>query len=338
MSIKLLSTDKFGIKTFSLEDGCGNYAEVITYGARIHRLCLKNKEGILTEVLAGFDNAEGYMGDNPYFNAVIGRVANRIGKGEFTLGGKRYSLFKNDVNNHLHGGKEGFDRKIWDGEIVGDTLVLSRISPDGEEGYPSDLVVSVGYTFKNGELKIEYKALARGLTLCSLTNHAYFNLSGFEKDVLETLIRINSDRITEIDDELIPTGNYVDIKNTVYDFSKGKTIGQDLKKKDKFLDIAGGYDFNYVLNHQEGKPVAEAYSPSSGIKMEVFTDMPCMQLYTGNFLEGLEGRKIYTKHSAFCMETQLFPNACNVESFPQVTLEKGELFQSETVYKFSICD
>lgn len=338
MSIKLISTDRFGIKTYRLDDEKGNFAEIISYGARIHRLCVKNRRGKLVEVLAGFDSAKEYLGDNPYFNAVIGRVANRIGGAEFSLDGQHYTLFKNDGNNHLHGGKEGFDRKMWDSEIADGALVLSRFSPHGEEGYPSDLFITVKYTFRNGELQIEYNAKADNTTLCNLTNHAYFNLSGFEKNVLEEIVFIDSTRITAIDDQLIPNGDILDISDSSYDFSKRKAIGKDIFDSGKFLDTADGYDFNYVLDGTGYRLVADAYSPCSGIKMEVFTDMPCMQFYTGNFLNGLVGRKLYTKHSAFCMETQLYPNACNIEHFPSVTLKKGEFFKSKTSYKFSVCE
>lgn len=318
-------------------------AEIINYGARIHKLFVKDINGVSQDIVAGFDEMEGFMGDNPYFNATIGRVANRIGGGKFTLNGKEYTLYNNDNDiNHLHGGKEGFDRKIFDSEIIEENgvqkLKFTYLSVDGEEGYPGNLQVEVKYSITNdSELNIEYLANTDADTLCSLTNHAYFNLSGnFDEGILDHYVKIKASGITLIDDGLIPDGAILNVKNTVFDFNEYKTIGQDINSNDPMLKICGGYDVNFVLKNDLTSSVAEAYSTKSKIKMEVYTVEPCMQLYTGNFLDGLKGKTTYYKNAAFCMETQGYPNACNVPSFKSMELKKGETYKTNTTYKFSL--
>lgn len=334
MSVKLYSS-KNGIELYELKNANGMVATVTNYGARIVTLKPFDKNGNAVDVLAGFDTPEGFMGDNPYFNAVIGRVCNRIGGAKFSLNGKEYNLFKNDGNNHLHGGKEGFDRKIWKGEIDGEKLAMRYTSNDMEEGYPSALDVCVTYSLddENG-FNIEYTAFTDGDTLCSLTNHAYFNLDGDFVTNHNHEVYINSRFISDIDDELIPSGKNVDIKDTVYDFKKPKKIGKDIAADGKYLKIGGGYDFNYVLDN-DGLAVASAYSDKTGIFMEVFTDRPCMQFYSGNFLDGIKGKKTYGHQSAFCMETQGYPNAVNV-GYPSCELKKGETYHTKTRYVFSV--
>jgi len=336
MSVKFLKRES-GVDFYELSDGILT-AEIITYGARIFRLFVPTASGEKIDVVAGFDSAEKYMGEeNPYFNAVIGRVANRIGGAKFTLDGKDYTLFKNDGNNHLHGGKEGFDRKNWTALIKEkeDELSLNYVSKEGEEGYPHNLLVTVTYKVANGALTIDYKATADGDTLCALTNHAYFNLEGDFLTNHDHLVYINSTRLTDIDGELIPHGEILDIKGSCYDFSTPKKIGQDINAKDRGMVIAGGYDFNYIFDNTQ-QPVAYAYAEKTGVKMEVYTDQPCMQFYSGNFLAGTKGKKIYNKQSAFCMETQGYPNACNVQSFPSMVLKEGETYHTQTTYKFTI--
>lgn len=337
MSVKAIN--KPGeIALYEIENKAGMRLQVTSYGARIHKILIKDKNGNVIDVVAGFETPEGFFGDNPYFNAVIGRVANRIGDAKFTLNGKEYALYKNDGNNSLHGGKEGFDRKIWqagpDGE---DGVKMTYFSPDGEEGYPGNLNVAVTYRLTDeNEVCIAYEATSDQDTICSLTNHAYFNLDGDFSTVLDHEVFIDSDKITTIDGTLIPHGDFTRIKGTAYDFSVPKKIGKDIKTDDFMLNIARGYDFNYVLNNDLIHPVATAYSSKSGVKMSVFTDRPCMQLYTGNFLDGSKGKKTYGYQSAFCMETQGYPNACNVPSFPPITLKKGERYSARTSYKFTI--
>lgn len=337
MSVEYIGKTNGGIEIYELVNASGMRARIINYGARIASLLVKDRKGNLVEVLAGFDDPDGFLGDNPYFDAVIGRVANRIGGAKFGLNGKTYELYKNDGNNHLHGGREGFDRKLWDAQIVGNALKLSYISKDGEENYPATLSVTVEYELCDDDsLSIKYYANSDRDTLCSLTNHAYFNLDGDFQSVLDHEVYINSKFVTAIDKELIPTGELLDIRGTAYDFSNPKKIGRDIQTDDFMLNVANGYDFNYVLDNDGESAVASAYSQKSGIKMSVYTDRACMQLYTGNFLEGLKGRKTYGFRSAFCMETQGYPNACNVASFPSMVLKKGETYTAYTKYKFEI--
>lgn len=338
MKTTYVSKSPKGIELYELENDKGVKAQIITYGARIAKLFVPNKNGEMIDVVAGFDTPDGFLGENPYFNAVIGRVGNRIGGATFTLGGKKYDLFKNDGNNHLHGGKCGFDSRIWDATILdGASLKLERVSQDGEEGYPGNLKVSVTYTLTNeNSLVLEYEATCDKDTICSLTNHAYFNLDGDFESVLEHEVIIDANYLTAVDDELIPHGELKDVRETAFDFTKEKKIGKDIKADEHMLKIARGYDFNYVLNGKGFRKVASARSEKSGVKMDVFTDRACMQFYTGNFLEGIAGKKVYDYQSAFCMETQGYPNACNVPSFESMTLEKDKKYQAKTEYKFSV--
>lgn len=338
MKTTYVSKSPKGIELYELENDNGVKAQIITYGARIAKLFVPNKNGEMIDVVAGFDTPDGFLGENPYFNAVIGRVGNRIGGATFTLGGKKYDLFKNDGNNHLHGGKCGFDSRIWNATILdGASLKLERVSQDGEEGYPGNLKVSVKYTLTNeNSLVLEYEATCDKDTICSLTNHAYFNLDGDFESVLEHEVIIDANYLTAVDDELIPHGELKDVRETAFDFTKEKKIGKDIKADEHMLKIARGYDFNYVLNGKGFRKVASARSEKSGVKMDVFTDRACMQFYTGNFLEGIVGKKVYDYQSAFCMETQGYPNACNVPSFESMTLEKDKKYQAKTEYKFSV--
>lgn len=338
MKTTYVSKSPNGIELYELENDNGVKAQIITYGARIAKLLVPNKNGEMIDVVAGFDTPDGFLGENPYFNAVIGRVGNRIGGATFTLGGKKYNLFKNDGNNHLHGGKCGFDSRIWNATILdGASLKLERVSQDGEEGYPGNLKVSVTYTLTNeNSLVLEYEATCDKDTICSLTNHAYFNLDGDFESVLEHEVIIDANYLTAVDDELIPHGELKDVRETAFDFTKEKKIGKDIKADEHMLRIARGYDFNYVLNGKGFRKVASARSEKSGVKMDVFTDRACMQFYTGNFLKGIVGKKVYDYQSAFCMETQGYPNACNVPSFESMTLEKDKKYQAKTEYKFSV--
>ncbi len=339
MNARFLEKTKSGIGVYELENDNGMRAQFINYGARIHRLFAPDKNGDPTDVVAGFDDPDGYRNDRgTYFNAVIGRVGNRIGGAAFELDGKTYKLFANDGKNHLHGGREGFDKKLWDVELSSESCIaFSYLSKDGEEGYPGNLRVKVIYELTNdNELKITYEAASDADTLCSLTNHAYFNLDGDFESALGHEVFINAQYLTAVDEELIPTGELIDIKDTPFDFSQGKTIGRDINVDESLLKIArGGYDFNYVLRGGDGA-AATAYSPRSGIFMSVFTDRPCMQFYTGNFLDGFVGKTAYPYQCAFCMETQGYPNACNIAGFPSIELKAHDLYRTQTTYAFDI--
>lgn len=338
MKAKKIDTTKGGIQLYEITNDNGMSVQLITYGARIYKLFVPSKDGKLIDVVAGFNYPDFFKEDNPYFNAVIGRVGNRIGGAKFSLNGKEYNLYKNDGNNHLHGGQEGFDRKIWNAEIIdGEKVKFSRLSLDGEENYPGNLNVSVIYSLDNDNtLKLEYEATCDEDTLCSLTNHAYFNLSGEWDTILDHEVFIASSKLTDVDSELIPTGGLKEIKNTPFDFSEAKKIGKDIKEDDELLKKGNGYDFNFVLDNNKKDAVASAYSEKSGILMSVYTDRPCMQFYTGNFLDGLKGKATYNFQSAFCMETQGYPNACNIDTFPSMVLKKGKKFSTYTKYKFEV--
>ncbi len=339
MSTKLLRAEQ-DIQLYELRSDAGIVVQILNYGARIHKLLVLDKNGDYRDIVAGFDNLADYKGDNPYFNAVIGRVANRIGSAHFVLNGKDYRLFANDGPNHLHGGKVGFDKKLWQAEIPSadeSRLILKYFSKNGEEGYPGSLEVSVEYSLvNNNELSIKYSATTDSETYCNLTNHAYFNLDGTFESIHDHIITINSSSLTDVDDSLIPTGVIFDVTGTPYDFRRPKRVGEDIGSESPLMKKAGGYDFNYILEPNESKIAASAYSPKSGILMTVYTDAPCLQFYSGNFLDGVEGKKLYKKQSAFCMETQSYPNACNIESFPTNKLRKGERYFTETKYVFSV--
>lgn len=335
MTIQLIEQVN-NIKCFRLSDEKGQFADILNYGGRIHKLCVFNKEGELIDVVVGFNGIEEYQNSNPYFNAVIGRVANRIGGASFTIDGKVYKLNANENGNQLHGGFSGFDSKIFDSEITDNALVLSYTSPDGEEGYPCNLYVKVKYSFNNGSLKLEYSAKSDGDTHCNLTNHAYFNLDGnFENPIYDTELYLNASRMLEIDDSLIPTGNILDITNTPCDFKKVKPIGQDINCDYKPLKQGGGYDFAFILDNNDGV-VASAYSKKSGILLETYTDAPSIQFYSGNFLDGIDGKKKINYRGAFCLETQGYPSACNIRAFPSTLLKKGDEFHRTTIYTFSL--
>lgn len=340
MEAKKLGQSATGIETYELSNDFGMRVQIITFGARIHRLFVPDRNNKEVDIVAGFDEVEGYRTENPYFNAVIGRVANRIGGAEFFLNGKSYKLYDNDNGNCLHGGNVGFDSRIWDCKSckIKDgipTLELQYISEAGEEGFPGSVSVTVVYTLTKTGLGIEYFAQTEETTPCNLTNHAYFNLDGDFETIKDHFVFINSSKMTAVDEKLIATGDFIEVQGTPFDFRTSKKIGADIQVKDRLFEIAGGgYDFNYVLNGNT-VPAAYAYSEKSGIKMTVITDRPCMQFYTGNFLDGkIKGKKNFGYQSAFCMETQGYPNACNIEKFPSIIIDRNKPLYSKTVYEF----
>ena len=331
-----IKTTKKGIDVFRLENE-NLQVELLSYGAIIAKLLVKDKNGRFVDVVAGYQDEDEYLNDTCYFGACIGRVCNRIGKAEFELDGKKYALAKNDGNNHLHGGLKGFNARFFDAQVGENFVKFSRVSQGGEEGYPGSLNLSVTYTLKGGALEIEYEATSDADTVCSLTNHSYFNLDGDFESVLEHEVFIDANFLTDIDEELIPHGDLLALKGTPYDFSTPKEVGKDIKADDRLLKIARGYDFNFVFNKGGiDKVRAYAYSKKSGIKMDVLTDRPCVQLYTGNFLDGVKGKKTYGFQSALCLETQGYPNAVNVPTFESVVLEKGNKYNAKTIYAFSL--
>lgn len=328
----------------------GISAAITNYGGRLVSLLVPDKAGALHDVVLGYDRAETYQKPKePYFGAIIGRYGNRIGKGQFSLSGKNYRLDLNDGSNSLHGGKEGFSGQIWTGIRTSDsTLELTYRSKDGEGGYPGTLTVKVVYTVTSGRgLQIAYSANSDKLTVLNLTNHAYFNLSGAgSKTILDHQVMINASTYTPVDTTLIPIGRLESVKGTPFDFTAGKAIGRDITTAGDQLKNGKGYDHNFVLDRpRSSTPAAKSIlaatvsSPVTGIIMQVYTDQPGLQFYTGNFLTGKDhdGKNgaSYPYRSAFCMETQHFPDSPNQPAFPSTELKPGQVYHSVSEYRFS---
>ena len=324
------------INTYKLTNKNGMVVTATNLGCAIIKLEVPDKNGKLVDVVQGLDNAEDYATKkHPHFGVVCGRVANRIGYATFTLSGKTYKLEANDGAHHLHGGVKGFCKYAWDVvEATDNKLVFTLHSPDGDSGYPGTLDARVTYILTDDNaLRIDYHATTDSETICNLTNHSYFNLNGYNSpSMYDHELEIVSDKITAVDDALITTGEYLDVTGTPFDFRTPKTIGQDIDVADKFSKT-GGYDHNYVLR-APGK-AASVYAPSTGIRMTVFTDSPGIQLYTGNFLDGVEGKGMtYDKHSGLCLETQFFPDGINKPNFPSCIVKKGTPQEFYTEFKF----
>lgn len=334
------------VKKFTLKNEAGMEVDVITYGGIITRWTAPDKNGLYDDVVLGFDNLEQYLEGSPYFGALIGRYGNRIAKGEFSLDGKTYSLATNDGDNHLHGGDKGFDKVIWNGKAKntakGSVLELTYTSQDGEEGYPGKLDVKVTYTLSDkNELDIQYEAVTDKPTVVNLTQHSYFNLSGqLSKPVLDHEIYLNADTYLPVDGGLIPTGEFREVAGTPFDFKVSKLIGKEIESDNEQLKLGKGYDHCWVLNkgEEDFRMVASAYHGETGRFMEVYTNEPGMQFYSGNFLDGTltaKGGGAYVKRSGFCLETQHFPDSPNQPNFPSVTLNPGEIYSSRTMFKLS---
>ncbi|NTV85020.1 MAG: galactose mutarotase [Bacteroidales bacterium] len=326
------------IYLYTISSGNDMTVRITNFGGIVTSVMVPDRNGTLDDVVLGFDSIGGYTGVHPYFGCIVGRCANRIAGAKFKLDGKIYQLAKNIGDNHLHGGINGFDKKIWNasefrqGDEAG--IELTCTSPDGEEGYPGNLKVTVIYTLTpNRELKIRYSAETDKPTPINLTHHGYFNLKGAGNgDILDHELMINADRYNVVNDQLLPTGELREVSGTAMDFRKSKFIGRDMAL------VEGGYDHNFVLNVTgEVVKVAVLREASTGRWMEVHTSQPGMQFYGGNFLDGtITGKKgrPYYKHYGLCLETQHFPDSPNQPSFPNTILRPGETFQSVTIYKF----
>lgn len=329
------------VKLFTLTNRKGTIVKVTNYGLIITDIQTADRDGKLGHVVLGFDSLEEYKKGHPFFGAIAGRVANRIAKGKFTLDGKEYSLAINNGPNHLHGGKKGFDKVVWEARPLpatgnGQAIEFRYLSKDGEEGYPGNLDVTVVYTLTDdNELRMDFNATTDKATPVNLTNHSYFNLAG-SGDTLDTELMINADRYTPVDKTLIPTGEIAPVKGTALDFTKPKTMGRDIAQ---LKDFPGGYDHNFVLN-SGGKKLdlaARAYEPKSGRILEVITTEPGVQLYNGIGLGkevGHDGTR-YVKFGGFCLETQHFPDAINQPGFPSVVLRPGGTYRTTTIFKFA---
>lgn len=333
-------TDKCGtVDVYTLENAKGMKMEVSTLGGRILTLTAPDRDGKLADVLMGLARPEDYVDNHPYYGAFIGRYGNRIGGAKFTLGGKTYELEKNNGKNMLHGGFVGFDRRLMTAKVDGDALVLSYHSPDGECGFPGNLDVDVKYELTDdGEVKLTYDAVSDADTLCNLTNHAYFNI-GDDDTVLDQVLDINASRITPVDDELIPHGEFMDVIGTPYSFKGGVKLGKNMFSDDHMIALCHGFDFNYCLDRKTENDLefcASVYDEKSGRYMECYTTLPGVQLYTSNTVKGSVGKKTYENYAALCLETQGFPNSPNCPEYPSTVLKKGEKYHTETVYKFSV--
>jgi aldose 1-epimerase len=339
------------VEIYTLTNKNGLVAKVMTYGATLTELLVPDRAGALGNVVLGFDAIEPYLAGVPYFGCTVGRVGNRIAKGTFTLNGKTYKLATNNGPNHLHGGLKGFDKVVWKAEVVPSSggqqaVKFTYRSPDGEEGYPGNLDVTVVYTLTDAnELRIDYTATTDKATPVNLTNHSYFNLAGDGVGtILDHVMMIAADEMTPVDDTLIPTGKLAPVKGTVFDFTTPTAVGARIAKVPIAPPI--GYDHNYVLSQAGGAGreasggltlAARVTEPTTGRVMEVRTAEPGIQFYSGNFLDGtIKNRKgvPYEKHAAFCLETQHFPDSVNHSNFPSTILEPGQTYRTTTVYAF----
>ncbi|MDE6635641.1 MAG: galactose mutarotase [Lachnospiraceae bacterium] len=332
------------VTIITLTNKNGMSVSCIDYGANVVSVEVPDGNGKLKDVALGFDSVSQYEVNAPFFGAFIGRHANRIGGASFTLDGKTYGLEKNDGNNNLHSGAQGYHKMMYDyktaeGEGYA-SVSFSRTSPDMEQGYPGKLDFTVTYKLTDdNEFCLIYDAVSDKDTIVNFTNHSYFNLDGHDAASIEDhIVRINAKRYTVTTPDLIPTGELADVAGTPLDFSSEKRIGQDIGADFDTLKYGGGYDLNYVIDKPAGEyGLAAAAKGNSGITMEVYTDLPGVQFYTGNNIgAGLQGKNgaVYNPRSGFCFETQFFPNSCNIESFPSCVLEAGKKFHTETVYKF----
>jgi aldose 1-epimerase len=333
---------------YTLANRHGLKVSITNYGGAIVSILAPDRQGRTADVVLGFDTAQGYLGQHPFFGVIVGRYANRIAKARFKLDGVEYRLAANEGQNHLHGGLRGFDKVFWEAREVsgpdGPALELSYLSKDGEEGYPGNLSVRVTYSLSDaGELRVDYHATTDKATVLNLTNHSYFNLAGEGSgDILNHVLTLYASRFTPVAKDLIPTGELRSVEGTPFDFRKPTPIGARINADDEQLRFAGGYDHNFVLD-SGGSPspalAARVLEPNSGRVLEILTTEPGIQFYTGNFLDGSvkgKGGKAYPKRSGFCLETQHFPDSPNQPSFPSTVLRPGQEFHSTTIYRFTV--
>ncbi len=347
MNVNDFNTEVNGKKVslYTLKNGSLTM-QVTNFGGRVVSLWVPDYKGNYEDVVLGYDNIDHYINNKGerYLGAVVGRFANRIGHGEFTLDGKKYELFKNDNGNTLHGGEFGTDRVVWDVKSVNDTsIVLNVVLPDGMDGFPGNLDITMTYTLtSNNEFCVDYQATTDAPTVCNLSHHSFFNLKGEGNGtILDHELMINGKMITVIDEHLIPNGNFIQVKGTPMDFTQAKPIGRDIDAYHPQMVNGGGYDFNWLLNKPFGQMgmAAVVVEPVSGRVMEVMTDQPGMQFYSGNFFDGKSTGKYgkpLLKHESFALETQLFPDAPNQANFPSAVLRPGEEYHHTCIYRFDV--
>jgi aldose 1-epimerase len=328
--------DGRGVDLYTIS-ASGIEIQVMNYGATITSIKVPNAQGVAGDIVHGFESLEGYLGPHPYFGAVVGRYANRVGGARFALDGHEYHLSKNDGANSLHGGFKGFDKVLWRAEASGDSLSLRYLSMDGEEGYPGELEAEVDYSLGESELTIDYHATTDAPTVVNLTNHTYFNLA-CSGDILSHELTLDADYFTPAGRGLIPTGEVRSVAGTPMDFRTPQRIGERIDTRDEQLIVGGGYDCNWVVKGGGGslRRAATVRELGSGRAMVVLTTQPGVQFYTGNFLDGkLQGKKrVYTRRSGLCLETQHYPDSPNKPDFPSTMLRPGERYHERTVFRF----
>lgn len=335
------TSDGKQVDLYTCVNAHGLTMKVMTWGAIVVEMQVPDREAKFENVTLGFDSLTGYLGDHPYFGATVGRYANRIAAGKFTLDGKTYTLATNNGPNHLHGGKTGFSRVVWDAEPVQDAdavgVKFTYTSRDGEEGYPGTVQATVVYRLTSDDaMRIDYSATTTHPTPINLTNHCYWNLGGAGSGtILDHQLMLTADRYLPVDTTLIPTGALAPVKGTPFDFSEPKTIGLRI---DQVPGNPPGYDHCYVLRSQSGKLAlaARVEHPASGRYMEIYTTQPGIQFYTGNFLDGSEANGGFRRNEGFCLETQHYPDSPNRPEFPSAVLRPGETYRQATVHRFGV--
>ena len=330
-------TTKFGeaVTAYELTNERGARAVILDYGATVQSLLVPDAAGGFVDVVLGYDSVAEYENNGGYLGATIGRVGNRIGGGRFSIGGREYALEKNDGENTLHGGARGFDKYVWSAAVTDGALRMSRLSPDGEEGFPGNLSVTVSFVLTDSnEFRISYDADTDAVTPVSLTNHSYFNLAG-GGDILGHVLTLNAGRFCEGSPDCLPTGRLLSVEGTPFDFRRGRVLGEALAEDCAQTRLFGGFDHNFVLG---GSHAASVYCPESGIVMDMYTTLPGSQLYTANSLSERPGKHgaPMGPHGALCLETQVFPDGMNHYAFPSPLLRPGEHLHTETAYAFSI--
>lgn len=334
--------DDIPVELYTLTNKNGLVAKITNFGATVVELHVPDRTGALADIVLGFDNVDAYAAGGPYFGAIVGRVANRIGNARFTLDGKEYPLVANDKPHHLHGGRKGWDKVVWGATLSngadGSSLALTYVSKDGEEGYPGTVSAKTIYTLTNdNELKVEMQATTDTTTLVNMAHHSYWNLGGHNSGtILDHVMTLSADQYTP-GTPMVPDGTVMAVKGTPFDFTSPKAIGHDLKQ---IGNTPTGYDHNFVINGKAGelRLAARMYDPASGRVMEIHTTQPGIQFYDGNLLDASitgKGGKVYVKHYGFCLETQHFPDAPNQPNFPSTVLRPGEEYQEVTVHRFS---
>jgi aldose 1-epimerase len=333
------------VELYTLANGHGVEARIMNYGGTLVSLRAPDRNGVHADVVLGFDEFAPYLSQHPYFGCLIGRYANRIAGASFSIDGKTYHLSANDGRNHLHGGRTGFDKILWDAEPVesseGPQLVLSHFSRAGEEGYPGNLSVGVTYTLTaHDELRLDYRASADQPTIINLTHHSYFNLAG-AGTIHDHVLRLAAERYLPVDAELIPLGEQRSVQGTPFDFTVARSIGSGISSDDLQLKLAGGYDHCWMLTQQSGvcTLAAALYDPMSGRALSVFTTQPGIQVYSGNFLDGsIQGKQgaRYQRHSGLCLETQHFPDSPNQLTFLSTVVEPDGQYQHRTIFRFDV--